>query len=120
MAKQTYGPITVDVPKGWTVEETEEMLTFTAPDDSAAFSIIVSDEAKGANAKEFAEKMSKELNGDKPQKEDGGYSFDFKDDKGNDCSALVMDMENDHYMIWLIRGEHPELLDLVNSLNWND
>ena len=37
----TFGPLKADVPNGWTVEESEEQVAFTAPDSSAVLAIIV-------------------------------------------------------------------------------
>ena len=38
-ARQIFGPVEADVPKGWEVTEDDEQLTFLAPDKSAALTI---------------------------------------------------------------------------------
>ena len=118
--KRTYGPLEVDVPNGWKVEETDDQLTFTAPDSSAALTIVV-EILKGTTMKEVAEDMSRQLKGDAPTSVDGWYGFTFRNEHGIDCDTVVVgDEETGFYMVMMKAGDHPQMDGLINSIEWKE
>ena len=114
----SFGPLTVDVPDDWDVEETEGQLTFAAPDESAALTIIV-DTLDGASVEDMANAMAQQLGGGSPKASNGGYAFAGSYNEAK-CEAWVGGDEDKDFVVCLITvGDHPELEDLVNSIDVN-
>ena len=112
--RKSFGPFSVDVPGGWQIEETNDQLTFTAPDESAVLTIVV-EEIKGTNLKEVAEAFAEEMGGPKPVAAEGLFHFTFKED-GVECSAVVQKIDGTNiYTVIVAAGEHPELEGLLTS-----
>ncbi|GHS87800.1 hypothetical protein AGMMS49957_08290 [Synergistales bacterium] len=119
-AKQSFGPLTVDVPKDWKVAETDEQLTFTAPDNSAALTIIVG-ATEGASLSDIAKGIAQELKGSAPQKAEGGYAFAFKNANGINCyMSIVGDEAQGFYMGVMQAGDHPQMQGLMDSIEFNE
>jgi len=114
--RRTFGPYSAVVPSGWLFDdEDEEIVIFTAPDKSAALSILWGD-TEGASLRSIARDVSDVLDGNRPEEdEDGDYIFTFKDEAGRDCTAVVMRTGSD-YLILLKHGDHPQMEDLLGSL----
>jgi hypothetical protein len=119
-ARKTYGVISVDVPSGWTVEDSDDQITFMAPGNEAGLTIIAG-ETEGAPLKALAQEMSKQLGGSAPKESDGAYAFSFKNDNGVECpSFLTGDEDIGMYMCIIIMGEHPQMEALLDSIEFND
>ena len=113
--RRTFGPISLDVPKGWQIEEDDNQLTFTAPDDSAVLTFIA-EEIEETTVKDFAKAVAEELEGTKPVASDGGFEFTFESEDGLECNVFVMGIEGtDTYLVIIMAGEHPELENLLDS-----
>jgi len=114
-ARRSFGSVSIDVPKGWQVEESDEQLTITAPDESAALS-IVTEVIEGATMKDVAEATSKEMKGSKPKAAEGGFAFTCKTDEGVDCNVFVTGDEDEGiFIIMIVAGEHPDMEGMLNS-----
>ena len=116
-ARQTFGPISLVVPSGWQVTEEETQLTFIAPGNAAVVSVII-DELEGSTLKEIAEGVAASLNGSAPVADsDGDFTFTFKNEHGVDAFAVVTgDEAEDFFVLWIVVGEHPEVADLLGSV----
>ena len=116
-ARQTFGPISVEVPRGWQVTEEDDQLTFTAPENAAVVSIIV-DTLDGATLKDIAEGTAQALGGSAPVVDaDGDFSFTFKNEHGVDGFVLVTgDEADDFFVVLVVVGEHPDTAGLLNSI----
>jgi hypothetical protein len=91
-----------------------------APDKSAALTIMVGD-LEGYTLQAVAVGMSRELSGGTPEAVDCGFFFNFLNEYGVDCQALVTgDEEAGFYMIWIQFGEHPYMDALLESVEWID
>jgi hypothetical protein len=116
-APQTFGPISVDVPNGWQVEESETQLSFKAPDNTAAVTIIL-EELEDSTVEEMAEEVSEGFNGTPPEAGPaGGFVFSFKNENGVNCNAFISGDEDEGYVVLVIAaGEHPQLAALLDSI----
>ena len=117
---QRFGDIEANVPPGWTVEEAEGELIFFAPDYSASLVIVIAEES-GTTAGAIAAEMSQMFNGSTPESSDGMYSFEFRTAEGVDGYVLVFLVEGtDIYMVWSVIGDHPDMITLLDSIQWVD
>lgn len=116
-ARQNFGPISLVVPGGWQVAEDENQVTFTAPGNAAAVSVII-DELEGSTLQELAEGVADSLNGSAPVVDsDGHFTFTFMNEHGIDAHAVISgDEAEDFFVLWIVAGEHPDLADLLGSV----
>ena len=113
-ARQSFGPFSVDVPRGWQIAETNNQLTFTAPDESAVLTIVV-EEIEGTSLKAVAEAFAEEMGGPKPVAAEGLFHFTYEED-GVKCNAIVQKIDGtDIYTVIVAAGEHPELEGMLES-----
>jgi len=116
--RQRFGNIAADVPAGWTIEGSENRVTFVAPDESAMVSIMVN-VAEGFTLQEIAETVAQEYGGSALQEVGGAYVFGFQNEYEVDYSVIISgDEETGFYMVWVIAGEHPQLGALIESIEW--
>jgi hypothetical protein len=119
-AKKNFGAITADVPDGWTVEDSDEQITFMAPGNEAALTIIAG-ATEGAPLKDIAQELSKELGGSAPKESDGGYGFSFKTPEGIECPTFITaDEDLGMYMCIMVAGEHPQMEALIDSIAYKE
>jgi hypothetical protein len=119
-AKMEFKSFSIEVPKGWQVEEDEDSNTvaFSAPKGAAVLTITL-ESAEGKSAKEIAEEISEELDGGKPKKDgDGDYQISFTNDNGVKGNVVVSTQGKKFWMIMIV-GEHDDLEDMINSLEEN-
>jgi hypothetical protein len=117
-AKMEFKSFSIEVPKGWQVEEDggSNTVAFTSPGSKAVLTITV-EAAEGESAQSLAQAFAKELNGDKPEKDadDGSYSFSFTNDSGAKGNVFVQ-VENDKCIMVMVVGEHEDLSGMIESL----
>ncbi|GHV41297.1 hypothetical protein FACS1894187_22940 [Synergistales bacterium] len=119
-AKQSYGPLTVDLPDGWNAQEADDQIVFTAPDNSAALTIGVA-AIEGESLENIAKGLAQALGGGTPQKVEGGYAFSFKNENGVDCfMSIVGDEAQGFYMGIMQTGNHPQMKGLMDSIEFSD
>ena len=117
-ARQNFDHVSVDVPAGWQVDETDTQLTFTAPDESAALMISIN-VIEGTSLEDFAEATANDVGGVNLQAEGEGYSFTFNSD-GFDCEAFVTAVEELNVYIYIAAiGKHPQMEALLSSFQFN-
>ena len=109
----------IDVPKGWTVDEDKEASTvaFIAPDESAAFTVTIIENA-GLPLEEYAKLFQNELKGKNLQDMDDGYAFGFNAENGVDAKAIVTGDEK-MILFMTIIGGHNDMGGLVSSIKAN-
>jgi len=109
----------IDVPKGWQVNEDKENSTvaFVAPDNSAVLTVAII-KNEGMSIEEYAKGTMKEMKGRDLQKIDDGYMFQFTTDKGVD-SIGILTGEGDLVMFMAVIGGHDDLDGMVNSMKQN-
>ncbi|GHV45512.1 hypothetical protein FACS1894204_04830 [Synergistales bacterium] len=119
-AKQSFGPLTVDVPNGWNAQEANDQIVFTAPDNSAALTIGVA-AIEGESLENIAKGLAQALGGGAPQKAEGGYAFSFKNENGVDClMSIAGDEAQGFYMGIMQTGDHPQMKGLMDSIEFSD
>ena len=120
-ATRRFGTVSVDVPDGWTVEETDDMLAFMAPDQSALFSVML-ETLDGITFKEFAEGVVGQLNGSVLEEAPHMLAFSFKNEHGIDSEAILAQNRNNPNLVTMMIkvGEHPQLEGMINSFTWLD
>ena len=108
--------LSIDVPAGWQVHEGDNSVTFTAPDESAALSIIWG-EMGGRTLGNIAGDLSETLAGSAPEEdEDGAFTFTFTDEAGLDSNVFVTG-DGEGYVVFLVHGDHPQMEALFNSID---
>jgi hypothetical protein len=115
-ARRNFGGISADVPEGWIVEDSDEQIAFSAPDESA-FVTIVAHPMEGMSLEEFAQGTAEGLGG-KAQKSGNGYGFSFYDEDSRlDCEAMVVEKKSvGVFLIIVAGGEHDDLESLISSI----
>lgn len=85
----------LNVPEGWTAEESGDVVSVTADDKSGSLTITAGN-PNGEAVKSLALKFSREMNGTEPLSDDeGGYSFEFN----NGISQATIAGDDDFYML---------------------
>jgi len=117
-----FGNIEANVPSGWTVEDADFQLTFTAPGDAAIVSIITDEMEEGLTIEEIAAEISDEVGGNSPSSVgDGMFEFFFYNEHGIQSYVLVNEIDGTGlYMTWVIAGTHPDMETLLSSIRWVD
>jgi hypothetical protein len=115
-ARRNFGGISADVPDGWVVEDSDELIAFSAPDDSA-FVSIVAHPMEGMSLADFAEGIAGEMGGE-AQQSGNGYGFTFHDDDSDlDCEAMVVQRQDvGVFLVIVAGGEHDDLESLISSI----
>ena len=105
----------LDVPEGWSSEESGPVVTVKADDDSGSL-IIMSGVPEGKSIGDIAANFALEFNGTMPEKDDeGNYTFEFN----NGRSQAIVTGDEEFYMIIVGNGieNNGEVLGaILNSL----
>ena len=114
---QRFGNIEAYVPEGWTVQATGAQTTFMSPGNVAALSVLVNT-ATGVTAEEVAVAYSEAHYGTTPEEVDEGtFVFSFQNENGIESHAVVVLLaDTDSYMVWVTAGAHPQLGELIESV----
>ncbi|MDR2529456.1 MAG: hypothetical protein LBD04_10675 [Synergistaceae bacterium] len=115
-AVRKFDQFSIDVPNGWKVEEDKENYTvsFTAPDDSAALTVSIT-AAENGSIEDWAKAYQEELKGKNLQKFPDGYMFQFENENGVGCRAIVSG-DGKRIMLLVALGEHAAFDKMINSL----
>ena len=90
----------LNVPEGWTANESGHVVSVTADDKSGSL-VITSGNPNGETITNLALKFSREMKGTEPLSDDeGGYSFEFN----NGISQAVIAGDEDFYMLIIGTG----------------
>ena len=90
----------LDVPDGWTSEETGAVVQVKADDDSGSL-VIMTDIPEGKSLADIATNFALEFNGTMPEKDDeGNYTFEFN----NGRSQAIVTGDEEFYMIIVGNG----------------
>lgn len=108
---QSFPKFSVDVPADWLMQEQQGVISFTAPDQSAAIAFFVSDLKDSMS--DLAAAMSAACGGSTPESKDGMYGFTCGPDGG---TVIVLWQHNTDYVMVVYAGDHPQLEDISNSL----
>ena len=105
----------LDVPEGWTADESGDVVSVIADDRSGSLSITAGN-PKGISIAGLAFSFSHELNGTDPVSDDeGNYTFGFN----NGISHAMITGDDDFYMLIVATGfiSNAETLgEILNSL----
>ena len=90
----------LDVPDGWTSEETGAVVQVKADDNSGSL-VIMTDIPEGKSLADIATNFALEFNGTMPEKDDdGNYTFEFN----NGRSQAIVTGDEEFYMIIVGNG----------------
>lgn len=90
----------LDVPEGWSSEESGPVVTVKADDDSGSL-VIMSGVPEGKSIGDIAANFALEFNGTMPEKDDeGNYTFEFN----NGRSQAIVTGDEEFYMIIVGNG----------------
>ena len=97
---QEFRYFSLDVPEGWTSEETGAVVQVKADDDSGSL-VIMTDIPEGKSLADIATNFALEFNGTMPVKDDeGNYTFEFN----NGRSQAIVTGDEEFYMIIVGNG----------------
>jgi len=115
-AERTSGRITIDVPDGWLFVEQSGAVAVVTKDMSAQISVILNP-AGGLSDEAAAVALAKEFNGSEPKhdKESSSYTFNCKDGEGQETRVMVQ-IQGDTVIMLMLTGEHPQMLEIINSV----
>lgn len=92
---EEFRNFSLNVPEGWTAEESGDVVSVNADDKSGSL-VITSGNPNGETITSLALKFSREMKGTEPLSDDeGGYSFEFN----NGISQAVIAGDEDFYML---------------------
>ena len=90
----------LNVPDGWTAEESGDVVSVTADDKSGSLTITAGN-PNGESVSALAVKFSREMNGSVPVSDDeGNYSFELN----NGISQAIIAGDEDFYMMIIASG----------------
>ena len=108
----------LDVPEGWSSEESGPVVTVKADDDSGSL-VIMSGVPEGKSIGDIAANFALEFNGTMPEKDDeGNYTFSFNNEDNKRSEAFITG-DRDFYMIIIANGienDSGELGEILESL----
>ena len=97
---EEFRNFSLNVPEGWTAEESGDVVSVTADDKTGGIT-IVSGSPEGASTAELAVKFSRSFNGTEPVSDDeDSYSFEFN----NGVSQAMIIGDEDFYMLIIATG----------------
>ena len=109
-AVKEVGPVTVDVPEGWTTQVQGPASIVLAPDQKSVVTVALAP----ASAQTLAENASKGMGG-KDLKADGDgwvYAFSHSGAQG----LIRVSVQKDQAVICTMIGENPELMEIARSV----
>ncbi|MDD4835693.1 MAG: hypothetical protein EOM02_12155 [Synergistales bacterium] len=116
-AVKTFGHVSVDVPSGWTAAEDGTTVSLTADDNSAAITVTV-ETNDGTDVALIAKEYAKQFKASEPVFEDDVYTMTFKNANDIDCNVVISG-DGDMYVMLVMIGEHPQMEQIVDSLEFN-
>lgn len=116
-AVKTFGHISVDVLDGWSAAQDGTTVSLTANDNSAALTVTL-EENDGTDLELIAKEYAKQFNATAPVFEDDVYTMSFKNANGVDCNVVISG-DGDMYVMLVMIGEHPQMEQIVDSLEFN-
>jgi hypothetical protein len=114
-----FGLFEADVPRGWSVRETERQAVFMAPGGSASVTVMA-EKTEGSSLKEIAGQMSRNLAGSAPRAARDGFKFIFRNLDGIECEASVKGGRTGFYLVVIKEGWHPQIKKLAGSISFAD
>ena len=122
---QTFGPLSVEVPSGWTAERQGSVTVIKNAGENASVSVAVNSKGE-ATLTDITERLYVQMNGTGlEQDEDGDYTFQFESLAGAESFAIITDSGDGRYILISVTGYKnenvQEALDaIVDSLDWNE
>lgn len=112
-AVQEVGPVTIDVPEGWTAQQQGPAVMLIAPGQDAVLT-VVSGPAQGTSAKEIAENGAKAVNGKDLKAEGDAWSFSFSQSGAE--GMMLVSVQKDQAVVCTMIGDNPELMKAAKSV----
>ena len=112
------GSFAVRVPIGWSVlDEDDDYIFLGADDDSSVIEIMMADN-DGMKLSRIAKEYSKELDGTKPEYDDGLYVFAYEEEDGEEAYAVLWETDGDAHIALFLAGdiENPVLAEIIDSI----
>ena len=112
-----FGNFTGNVPAGWTTFKNNDtgVVGIIAPDKSAAVSIYL-DKNPAENIEELAKQFFAALKGSDLKKvQDNTFRFTFKNESGVESKCAISG-DSELFCMVTVTGNHPEVENIVNSL----
>ena len=128
---QHYGPLTADVPSGWTVEQQGSVIVIKSLSNNASIAVAVNS-LGDASLTDIAEHLYIQMSGKNlEQDEDGDYTFTFTNTSGAEGLAILTDSQEGRYILMSVTGYgttkygngealNDEIDRIIDSLDWND
>nr|WP_321501156.1 hypothetical protein [uncultured Dethiosulfovibrio sp.] len=116
-AVKNFGPLSVEVPNGWSAGKDGSTVSLTADDNSAALTITLEDN-DGTDLKLIANEYAKQFNGTKPDVDDDVYTFTFKNPNDVECNVVITG-DADMYVMLVMIGEHDDMEAIIDSIEIN-
>lgn len=123
---QHYGPLTANVPSGWTVEQQGSVTVIKSLSNNASIAVAVNSLGDAALT-DIAEHLYIQMSGKNlEQDEDGDYTFTFTNTSGAEGLAILTDSHEGRYILMSVTGYgndealNDEIDKIIDSLDWND
>lgn len=116
-AVKTFDHISVEVLDGWSAAQDGTTVSLTADDNSAALTVTL-EENDGTDLELIANEYAKQFKATDPVFEDDVYTMSFKNANGVDCNVVISG-DGDMYVMLVIIGDHPQMEEIVDSLEFN-
>ena len=114
---QDFGEYTVDVIDGWTAVRQGETVYFVKNDNSASWSVMISELPGNAILEQYAKDVMKQLKGSDFKFDGRSYSFKFKNANGQKSDAVITSISGKKFMQWGIAGAETAGKDLERLIN---
>ena len=111
----------LDLPEGWKVFEQGPTVAVTADDGSSSMTITIETQVN-VPLKQWAQNVSRQLNGNLPEWNGASYTISFVNSNGIIGVAVIQNMldrgnmPNGDYLLIIVTGENPGLWDILDSL----
>ncbi len=112
-ATQEVGPVTMDVPDGWTIQNQGPVGIVISPSQDAVLTVL-SAPSQGVDAKEIAENGSRAVNGSAPEADGDAWVFSFEKDGAN--GVIRVSSHGDQAVVCTMLGENPDLMKASRSV----
>jgi hypothetical protein len=114
------GSVTADVPRGWSVQESDGQITFTSPKEESILTVIAG-KTEGSPLQEIALQVSKNLGGGTPVRDGNMYTFTFKNKNNAEFyCAISSDERTGLYLCLVMRGDSSKIMEIVESIELAD
>lgn len=116
-AVKNFGPISIEVPNGWSAAQDGSTVSLTADDNSAALTVTL-ESNDGTDLKLIADEYAKQFKGTAPVFEDDVYTFTFKNPNDVECTVVISG-DKDMYVMLVVIGEHGDMEAIIDSIELN-